>query len=511
MIVPERTMTSSCHDLDQGHRNDLSWDTTTDEHVTTNKHEHEDAASLSSSSIENMPAELRLLVLLSMPDLPTLRSLIHASPVMHAQYQYYRDEILRTCLGRELDGFFIDAYATSQSRVRELGTRTDKAITDYLLQYKKGFQDPVPILDIEAVDSDRLHWMAAFHLSIVRPLACFFTNWAVTNLGESIPLSGSQQGASANEALEMLSRKLEESRLCGSNCTKRSRSEEIRIFQALYRFQTFQHLFGRNHGGREGGFRHHQIHELFFSLFNPWEAEAVGCIDVFIRAKYEEIFNEAKADLDPKNEKFKQSNGVYNPEGSYDLEGEHDDYLDGTVSRGLKITKKLLVIDDHEKLVEKLARCLTPCANVDYPMRSVLGSLSQNDRRILDWDLDDEVPDDLKNYPNAHDDAEHRRDPIHFNGDTVPPNGPPFAWVALWGGKYSNIYGEYVPESVRRWGYVMWDERRWIEMGVDAAFVAEQWRTSPDLIEEIDMDYDWRPEPVAAETIPLGSIEESAA
>ncbi|KAK4234038.1 hypothetical protein C8A03DRAFT_18985, partial [Achaetomium macrosporum] len=153
-------------------------------------------------------------------------------------------------------------------------------------------------------------------------------------------------------------------------------------------------------------------------------------------------------------------------------------YMDGTVSRGLKMTVRLLAIRDHETLVSKMQRCLTHDHNVDAPMRKALGSVAQSDRRDMSV--------------NIRDEAEQRRDKMEFAGDVVPPNGPPLGWVALWNGTYANIYGEYVPRTVREWGYVMWDERRWKELGADG-LVSKQWETAPELVEEIETDYDWRP------------------
>jgi hypothetical protein len=103
-----------------------------------------------------------------------------------------------------------------------------------------------------------------------------------------------------------------------------SRSEEMRIFRALYRYETYYHLFSRNCGERRGGFRHHEINELFFCLFDPWEAEAVGCVELFVRLRYEDIFNKAKSDLHPENPRFRLENGIYSPEGSFDLDKEYD-------------------------------------------------------------------------------------------------------------------------------------------------------------------------------------------
>ncbi|RYC62360.1 hypothetical protein CHU98_g3835 [Xylaria longipes] len=476
-------MTPCGRDASRSQCDDSDRDDPVDEHLASSKYRLEDTERPSSSRLENLPAELRVLILSRAPDLPTLRALVRASPVLHAQYRNNRNCILRACLSREMDGLLNDAYATAMSRACELGPRTDKTITDYLDTYQIWLSSSNAPPDIKSIDPGRIRWMAAFHISVARPLARLYSNWALANLQKAVLASTGQQRkaeAEINEAVEEDAE--EEAAAQDEHNIKLSRSEEIRVFRAIYRYETYHHLFGQNQGQRQGAFRHHEIHDLFFCLFDPWEAEAVGCIDTFVRLRYEDIFNQVKADLHPRNARFRLENGLFNPEGSHDLEGEHDDYMDGTVSRGLKMTARLLVIDDHEKLVSTMQRCLTHFRDLDAPMRQALGSVAQSDRREMS-----------DNFPNARDEAEQRRDSIHFAGDAVPPDGPPFAWVALWGGKYSNIYGEYVPQSVRRWGYVMWDKRRWIDMGVDGNLVVRQWETSPDLVEEIEDDYNWTP------------------
>ncbi|KAI1747724.1 hypothetical protein F4782DRAFT_520157 [Xylaria castorea] len=474
-------MIPNSQDVGQGQCDDSDRDDATDEHLASSR--LEDIESSSSSRLENLPAELGVLLLSSMPDLPTLRALVHASPVLHARYRYYRNSILRECLSRELDGFLVDAYATAMSRVRELGPRTNETITDYLDTYQTWLSSSTPFPSIKSISPGRIRWMAAYHISVAQPLARLYGNWALTNLKKAVLSSTGQQETVAIEINEVAEEEVEEEPATqDDHDIKLSRSEEIRVFRALYRYETYHHLFGRNQGQRQGAFRHHQIHDLFFCLLDPWEAEGVGCIDIFVRLKYEDIFNQVKTDLHPRNARFRLENGVYNPQGSHDLVAEHDDYMDGTVSRGLKMIARLLVINEHQILVSKMQRCLTHSHELDAPVRAALWSMAQWDRREMST-----------KFPNARDEAERRRDPMHFVGDAVPPDGPPFAWVSLWGGKYSNIYGEYVPLPVRRWGYVMWDERRWADMGADENLIARQWKTSPDLVEEIETDYDWRP------------------
>lgn len=264
-------------------------------------------------NLENLPAELRTQLLLSMPDLPTLRALIHASPTMHAQYRYDRDNVLRTCLERELSGFFIDAYANLMSRVCELGSpRTDEKITNFLDTYRCWLSGASPLPDLQSIDSGHIHWMAAYHISVACPLAPMYSSWALENVKKTISSPVARNGT---EALPIAQ---------DSRGVSLSRSEEIRIFRALYRYETYHHLFGRNKGRRHGGFRHHEINKIFFSLFEPWEAEAIGCVDIFIRQKYKVIFSDVKQDLHPQNARFRLEKGTLNPEGSFNLDGEHD-------------------------------------------------------------------------------------------------------------------------------------------------------------------------------------------
>jgi hypothetical protein len=445
----------------------------------------------STSRLENLPAELRSHVLASSPDLPTLRSLVRASPVLHAQYRHDRNNILRACLGRELDGLAVDACATLMSRVRDLGSpRTDEKITVFLATYRGWLSGSTPRPDVSSLDPGNVRWLVAYHLSVARPLASQYSKWALANLTKAASSSPGEEEDAGSPAVHR------------GHDARLSRSEEIRICRALYRYETYHHLFGRNQGKRRGAFRHHEINELFFCLFDAWEAEAIGCVELFVRQRYEDIFDRVAGDLHHSNPRFMLENGVINSEGSFDLEGErngkHDcrlmpahrnllltlaatDYLDGTLSRGLKMTVRLLAIDDHEELVTKMQRCLTHAHNLDAPMRRALGTVAQNDRRLMSADA-----------PDARDEAEQRRDAMTFVGDAVPPDGPPLAWVLLWGGRYANIYGEYVPEPLRRWGYVMWDKHRWTAMGAEQ-LVARQWETAPELVEEIENDCGWSP------------------
>ncbi|KAH6608595.1 hypothetical protein Trco_001941 [Trichoderma cornu-damae] len=63
--------------------------------------------------------------------------------------------------------------------------------------------------------------------------------------------------------------------------------------------------------------------------------------------------------------------------------------------------------------------------------------------------------------PSERDWKEVRREPLPFNGEGDSDEHqlrPPFAWVTLWNGVYSNIHS--FDKSLLYWGYVMWDKDR---------------------------------------------------
>lgn len=154
--------------------------------------------------------------------------------------------------------------------------------------------------------------------------------------------------------------------------------------------------------------------------------------------------------------------------------------MDGAVSRGLKMTVRLLAVDNVQTLVDRLQCCLSLAYRpyrYDAPMRDVLGSLAQIvTLRFLA-------------QPVRRDESLNTRD------EAVPPDGPPLGWELLWNGTDVNIYGEFVPLTVRQWGYVMWDERRWMELGPDwKDLMARQWEREPELVEGVeDLYRHWRP------------------
>lgn len=127
------------------------------------------------------------------------------------------------------------------------------------------------------------------------------------------------------------------------------------------------------------------------------------------------------------------------------------------ISGGLELLRHVLLdMKDHEHLVSTMQKHLEWFTGyfLEY---EALGDVTQAIRR--------------REAPTERDRKQRQRDPLPFRGDVESdPEGahPPLAWTILWGGTYSNLYGYYVRDDIRSWGYVMWDAPRFELMGAEA-------------------------------------------
>ncbi|KAG5999579.1 hypothetical protein E4U43_001984 [Claviceps pusilla] len=241
--------------------------------------------------LESLLPELRLELLLHMPDLRTLQSLVHASPFFHAQYRESDHKILCTCLKRELDGFCGDAYTTMitrQSRLKKtVGRRSRREdIQNILKKYQGWLLEPPTTPDLWSADPSSVKWLAAYHQDVVQPMVDAYSQWAMYNLNSQLSC-------------------------CRSSVPwpQRSRSEEIRIYRAVYRYAIFHHLVRFCRGKWPVDAYGYKLNGAFFGLFEPWEVEAIGCIELFFKAKYRLLCKEVAWDLNQRNPKFLQQDG----------------------------------------------------------------------------------------------------------------------------------------------------------------------------------------------------------
>jgi hypothetical protein len=111
----------------------------------------------------------------------------------------------------------------------------------------------------------------------------------------------------------------------------------------------------------------------------------------------------------------------------------------------------VLNITDHDELVELIRQSIT----------SVRGD--HRGGRYGEWIDDIIISSDYQEtrrqlWYSEHDAAQDRKEKTPFDKDSL--DLPPLAWVIFWKGEASNFFGNYVPATFRRWGFVMWDGPR---------------------------------------------------
>lgn len=118
-------------------------------------------------------------------------------------------------------------------------------------------------------------------------------------------------------------------------------------------------------------------------------------------------------------------------------------YSEGTTSRGLELLHNVLFkIKDHMHLVSTIQEQIS--MPLDEDVENILDSVPQSIRR--------------RQYPSDWYLKEQRRDPLLLQGDDE--ERPPLAWTLIWRGTYSNLFGWYINDVIRFWGYIMWDAAR---------------------------------------------------
>lgn len=255
------------------------------------------------SLLEALPPEIRR-HLLSTLDLEELKILVHASPVFHEQYLLDRRFLLCRCLENTLGSVAIDACAVYRTGSVEFArTRTSASIGQFLVTYgKQRFRGKhhSPIA-AERLGLDEAVNMALFHRSIILPLVRHLATWTLANLAVE---TGRGDRAYGHDP-------------------QLSRTEQVRLTRALYRFQLACNLFGRGvHGSSERpqlDLSTAGILDYFICLFEPWEVEEFSCVHMLAKQSYEAVFHAILWDVHEENPKFHGQRSS-TPPGSFELD-----------------------------------------------------------------------------------------------------------------------------------------------------------------------------------------------
>ncbi|KAG8161353.1 hypothetical protein KVR01_009617 [Diaporthe batatas] len=395
-------------------------------------------------SLETLPVELQCLILCNAPDLASLSALIHASPELHRTYVEHRRRVLRHLITQLLDGMRVDVLAAYHSGTEEFqNTRTEPLLRAFVEEQQAiHFTDPPtspPASDWTAeLPLDACISILRFHASVIEPLTEAFARWALDTLPSK----------AENEA---------------SKSASLSETERCRIQRAFYRMQMFCNVCGSRECGRRAklGLNTTDRRVRILNMFPAWEVEEILSIHDFAKDYYRILFKQVARDLnEERNPKYRhidktsvhaQLNLVTELPGGYTR--VHDRSQNTMLNHGLHLLANISKIKSREQLVEIVLTEITSREDslgaYDFETEGWLDEflymgMLQNRRRTV--------------RPNLYDSAQDCRQKTPFHGDN--PGCPPLAWILFWQGEYSNLFGVFIPDELRRWGYIMWDAVR---------------------------------------------------
>ncbi|KAI9167824.1 hypothetical protein HJFPF1_03963 [Paramyrothecium foliicola] len=380
--------------------------------------------------LENLPAEMRRHILLAL-ELPQLRALVLASPTYHAQYWLEPAMFLCQSLQATLSSVAVDAYAIQlhKSRVYD-HTEFMEWYANKTAQQSMSLQGTLDYMDAKAMSE------IYFQSADIRDL---FAQSMLNELDENATRAAPMHIQHKQQEL--------------------TRTEQMRLLRAIYRFELLCHLtnsFGQVPTSESSRTK------AFLALLEPWEIEELFTFYLYAQDTYDNLLVELRWDLHPNNPKFNDQGRAPTTDGAFNLSNTWNRacFLEGTTLQGLNLLHTVLFWKSgRERLVsvmqEHIRRSYIPMDEAT----GIFGETAQYTR--------------CNNERSERDVLQEVRSPFPFRGDD-DPRAPPLAWTLIWRGTYSNLYGCYIPDEMRRWGYVFWDAAR-LESTAGKEILEVQW------------------------------------
>jgi hypothetical protein len=236
----------------------------------------------SSNQLESLPPEIRRQLLLVL-DYAELRALVRASPTFHAQYALERRTMLLNCLQRELKSVTPEACVAYQAEMlgslREYSCAKPMVLKRFRETYHARLDPGFTAVQTNLTEDDAAAVMVQY-VTVIKPLAVKYADWALPQLSTLAQVE--HQPAPL------------------------SKTEELRIIRALYRFQLCCYAFGAYGDGDTRGFGLVYRDDIgppwrWFATLEPWEIEELTCVYTAIMCTYNQIFREVEEDLHPTN------------------------------------------------------------------------------------------------------------------------------------------------------------------------------------------------------------------
>ncbi len=217
-----------------------------------------------SPTLENLPTELRIQILLRLPDLASLRSLVHASPSYHALYlKAGRQEVLGHIALHQLDYWLRpDALALVRSANSfGPGSADEEAIQPFISEYGRAREE---------LASSNSEWLLD-------------RGWLTCrSIGEALQVLRINQAINlvADDYCLFVATQLPQAKLA----TKLSKMEQLRLYRSLYRYQIWCNFMNVRGIWTQPN--------NFLITLPPWEIQEMVCVWHYLMQRWRTVFRE---------------------------------------------------------------------------------------------------------------------------------------------------------------------------------------------------------------------------
>ncbi|KAF7952215.1 uncharacterized protein EAE97_001712 [Botrytis byssoidea] len=385
------------------------------------------------AKLDDLPQELKELILCAAPDIATLECLAHSSPLFHGAYVNRREDIFLTVLSTEIPPDILhEARFVARATSIERGSTWFNDVKQLLADYDKGIDDSFP-LNITLTETI---YISRF-LPALRDVSMAFFRSTLSHH----PLTRDKM-----------------------NPPLPTQAEMCRVQRSILRMETFSILFSEREC--RPSYRPswssplEALNNLFFSRFELWEVEEIKCMRDFFYRQYNTIFRESSTEL----RKLFVWQEYHDLDPNDSMEKAAARTKDKTYSQYREMTEKLLsfgfeflheVMNENSEynqvlLLEEAAEYGGFRSPVDFLSDTLDGFFHSRDMRIMqDIEFRETV---LESQPTGNE----------------RPNQAWFWSIQQWD---PALDGEtYVSRRDRRdclrsWGYVMWDSSRLESLG----------------------------------------------
>ncbi|KAJ5192147.1 hypothetical protein N7449_008289 [Penicillium cf. viridicatum] len=242
-------------------------------------------------TLEGLPAELLILILLEISDLASLKSIVLSSPILHQSYITVRQESLCRIVKNQWGLLLGDAVVATRSRGLQFDAHKHKAIA-LLDTWRRKEEISNLALNSSIPIDEPSNLEEIFHLLHLHNVFHFFLKEYETEVPRP-PWISNDQWENSIHPIEL------------------SHTERHRVLRALCRLQICANIFGEyentttetvNHNHWRLNPKHdlccdEEAYRVLFGTMPPWEFQEIGSLWAYLATLFDHIYKDISAGL----------------------------------------------------------------------------------------------------------------------------------------------------------------------------------------------------------------------